>query len=116
MSHIAINNDRECLLLKLRTELELYSNDTYELNVFTRCKSGSFTKGDFKFEDSKLSFYEKEHHSTKPSDRELPFWEEVVIGPGVMGRENMTVIPLERSNGGFLLFTQRAAYLYERVD
>ncbi|WFB50336.1 hypothetical protein [Vibrio coralliilyticus] len=115
-SHVATKSQTEDLMLRLRTELELNSNSMYELNLYTRKKSGSFTKGVYVYDNYRLSLYEQEHVSFQPSDRDIPFSEKVVIGPGTMGRENMTVVPIERANNGFILFTERAAYLYHKVD
>ncbi|NOH62544.1 hypothetical protein F0265_11525 [Vibrio sp. RE88] len=115
-SHVETKNSNGALFLSLRTELELNSKNVYELNLYTRRKSGSFTKGVYVYDDYRLSLYEQEHVSFQPSDRDIPFTEKVIIGPGTMGREDMMVVPIKRANSGFVLFTERAAYLYKKVD
>lgn len=115
-SHIETKNSKGPLLLSLRTELELNSKSMYELNLYTQKQSGSFTKGVYVYNNYRLSLYEQEHVSFQPSERDIPFAEKVIIGPGTMGREDMTVVPIKRANSGFVLFTERAAYLYKKVD
>lgn len=112
ISHIVIKGGRDSLTMKLHTELELNKDNTYDLITLTHNKSGSFTKGTYKYDGEAISLYEREHESFLSSDVIVPFWEQVVVSPGTMAREGTQVIPYGKGNA-FILFSDRTAALYK---